>query len=50
MRREGVGERRRIRIFETATPTIFTETRADADLERNPTDIPVFIASFSDVP
>jgi hypothetical protein len=50
MRREGVGERRQIWISETATPKIPAETRGDADLDRNPGDIPVFIPSFSDLP
>jgi hypothetical protein len=50
MRREGVDERRRIEIFEGATPKISAETRGDADLERNPGEIPVFIPSFSDLP
>jgi hypothetical protein len=50
MRREGVGERRRIGIFEVATPKIPAETRIEADLERKPGAIPVFILSFSDLP
>ena len=50
MRREGVGERRRIGIFEVATPKIPAETRDGADLEQNPSDIPVFIPSFSELP
>jgi len=50
MRREGVGERRRIKVFEAATPEISAETRGGADLERNLGDIPVFIRSFSDLP
>ena len=36
MRREGVGERRRTWIFETATPKIPAKARGDADRERNP--------------
>jgi hypothetical protein len=50
MRRESVGERRGIWIFETATPKIPAETRGDADLNRNPGAIPAFIPSFSDLP
>jgi hypothetical protein len=50
MRREGVGERCRIWIFEAATRKIPAETCGDADLERNPIAISVFIPSFSDVP
>jgi len=50
MHREGVGERRRILIFEATPRKILAETCADVDLERNPTEIPVFIPSFSDLP
>jgi hypothetical protein len=50
MRRERVGESRRIWIFEAVIPKILAETCGDADLERNPGDIPVFIPSFSDLP
>ena len=50
MRREGVGARRRIWIFEVAKSKIPAETRGGADLEQNPGDIPVFIPSYSDLP
>ena len=50
MPREGVGEAGRVWIFEAATSKIPAETRSDADVDRNPGDIPVFIPSFSDLP
>jgi hypothetical protein len=50
MHRERVGEIHRKRDFEAATVKISEETRACADLKRNPVAIAVFIASFSDVP
>jgi hypothetical protein len=49
MRSEGVREGCRIWIFEAATRRISAETLDQADLERNPGDIPVFILSFSDL-
>jgi hypothetical protein len=50
MRRELVGEIHRKCVFEAVTLKIAAETRACADLKRNPVAIAVFIASFSDVP
>jgi len=50
MRRERVGEKRRIRIVEAATLKISAETCSGASLERNLREIPVFATSFSDVP
>jgi hypothetical protein len=50
MRSEGVREGCRIWIFEAATRRISAETPDQADLERNPGDIPVFIPTFSDLP
>jgi hypothetical protein len=50
MRRERVGESREILHFGTAAAKISVETPIDADVERNPNNIPVFIPSFSDVP
>ena len=50
MRRVRVGEISRNRIFEAATVKIAEETRACADLKRNPVVSVVFIASFQTFP
>jgi hypothetical protein len=50
MRRGSVGERRQIGLLEAATLKIPAETLSEADLDRNPGDIPVFIPSSSDLP
>ncbi len=50
MYRVRVGEINRTRVFEEATVKIPEETRACADLNRNPVAIAVLIAISSDVP
>jgi hypothetical protein len=50
MRREGVGETRRMRVFEAQSANVSAETRAAAQSERNPDAIIAFIPSFSDLP
>ncbi len=50
MRRERVGESRRIRVFQAAGKNVSTETRANARLEGNPDAIFAFIPGFLDLP
>jgi hypothetical protein len=50
MRRERVGESRRIGNCEAKSEDVSAETSHCADRERNPIAISVFSISFSDVP
>lgn len=50
MRRKGLGETRRMRVFEAQSVNVPAETRACPDQQPIPNAISVFIISFSDVP